>query len=112
MQFIILMSEDPSWDALSTAEQSRIITAHEQFEADLQAQGSYVSSARFGPDAGMAVVRSANGNTSTAAGPESGHGAIGGYYLIDVADITAALDWAERCRFITGTNWVYPIWQD
>lgn len=112
MKFIILMSEDPSWDQLSETEQSQIIRDHGQFEEDLKAQGSYVSSARFGPDPGMALVQSADGIKSKTSAPRSGEGAIGGYYLIDVDSMEQALQWASRCRFITGTNWVYPIWEE
>ncbi len=110
MRFIILMSADPSWDGLSESDQSRIIEEHEIFEADLKARGSYISSARFGPDPGRAVVQSSTGHRSTTSGPAPGEGAIGGYYLIETDTMDEALAWASRCRFITGTNWVYPVW--
>lgn len=112
MRFIILMSADPSWDELSSAEQAQVLAAHERFEADLRAAGGYLGSERFGPDPGMSVVQSAVGSQSVTAAPEPGRGAIGGYYLIDAEDMDRALAWASRCRFIPGTNWVYPIRED
>jgi hypothetical protein len=110
MKFMILMSEDPSWDLLSDAEQARIIADHEAFETDLRAAGSFVASGRFGPAPGMCVVQSADRTKRIVAAPDPGKGAIGGYYVIDVEDMARALEWASRCRFITGTNWVYPLW--
>jgi hypothetical protein len=36
---------------------------------------------------------------------------LGGYYLIDVADLDAAISWAVRCPGAThGTGEVRPIW--
>ncbi|MGI9328965.1 MAG: YciI family protein [Pseudomonadales bacterium] len=111
MKFMILMSSDPSWDNLSEDKQNQIIFKHEQFERDLESSGSFVSSARFGPDTGAAIYQDASGKQSTAPNPLTGEGEIGGYYLIDVEDMETALAWAARCRFITGANWVYPIWE-
>jgi hypothetical protein len=112
MKFMILMAADPSWDELSEADQKRIISEHGRFEADLRAQGSYLSTGRFGPEPGMAVLQSPAGRTSIVSAPEPGRGAIGGFYLIDVKDMNQALEWASRCRFISGTNWVYPLWEE
>ena len=111
MRFMILMSNDPSWDNLSEAEQHQIIAKHEQFETDLINSGSFISSARFGPDPGASIRQDPSGEQSETPNPDPGAAAIGGYYLIDVQDMTAALQWAARCRFIAGVNWVYPIWE-
>ena len=110
MKFMILMSEDPSWDQLSKDAQNHIIKDHDQFENDLKSSGSFISSARFGPEPGAAIVQNSSGEQIKSANPDPGAGAIGGYYLIDVEDTATALKWAARCRFIKGTNWVYPVW--
>ena len=111
MKFMILMSEDPSWDALTEEEQNLIIEEHDRFEADLNDSGSFISSCRFGPESGSAIHQSSSGEIGVIPNPASGEGSIGGYYLIDVASMEAALEWAKRCRFVTGTNWVYPVWK-
>lgn len=110
MKYMILMSEDPGWDELSTEEQDAIIKEHNQFEADLNKQGSLVSSGRFDSSAGKSVEQDRTGEQSIQLCPASGEGAVGGYYLIEVESMDEALKWAARCRFITGTNWVYPLW--
>jgi len=112
MKFMILMSADPSWDHLSEVEQARIIGEHERFEVDLRAAGGFVSSGRFGPGPGAAVRQGRDGGKSIVATPEPGEGMIGGFYVIDVADMNQALEWASRCRFIAGTNTVYRFWEE
>lgn len=112
MKFMILMSADPSWDHLSEAEQARIIEEHARFEADLRAAGDFVSSGRFGPGPGAAVLQGPDGRKSVVPTPEPGSGAIGGFYVVDVDDLSRALEWASRCRFIAGMNVVYPLWED
>ena len=112
MKFMILMSADPSWDHLSEAEQARIIEEHRRFEADLRTVGGFVSSGRFGPGPGAAVLQVSDGRKSIVPTPEPGKGAIGGFYVIDVDDMSQALEWASRCRFIAGTNSVYPFWEE
>lgn len=111
MKFMILMSDDPSWDRLSEDEQNEVIAKHEQFEKDLESSGSFVASARFGPVSGAAISQNSTGEQTTIPNPLRGEGAIGGYYLIEVDGMETALDWASRCRFIEGANWVYPLWE-
>ncbi len=110
MKFMILMSEDPSWDDLSEEEQSQIIQDHEKFETDLKTQGCYIDSARFKPESGAAIEQLPTGEKNSVPAPVSGQGAIGGYYLIEAETLDQAMSWASRCRFITGTNWIYPLW--
>lgn len=111
MRFMILMTEDPSWDDLDTAGQEEVIAAHEQFESDLKASGSYVDSARFNTAVALGVLQS-GGDKLEVPIPVSGKGSIGGYYLIEAGDLSEAMNWAKRCRFIAGYNWVYPVWTD
>ena len=112
MKFMILMSADPSWEALSALEQTRVIQEHDRFEADLRAVGAFVSSGRFGPDPGLTLVQEADGSKRVIPAPDPGAGAIGGYYIVDVEDMNQALTWASRCRFIAGRNWIYPFWEE
>ena len=110
MQFIILMSEDPNWDELPGAEQSAIVQAHSDFESALSREGKFISSARFRADEGQCVQQNAEGIQQVSVAPEIGKGALGGYYCIECDTMEEALHWAQRCRFITGTNTVYPLW--
>lgn len=110
MQFMILMSEDPAWYELPEAEQTAITQAHSDFESALSAQRKYISSARFRADEGQSVHQNDDGIQDISEAPEAGSGALGGYYLIECDTMEEALHWAQRCRFVTGTNTVYPLW--
>lgn len=68
-----------------------------ELEADMRATNTWQFSARLhGPDAAT-VVRKVDGQRVTSDGPfvESKEH-LGGFYVIDAADLDEALDWAER----------------
>ena len=56
-------------------------------------------------------LQDSTGVKARLANPDPGKGAVGGYYLVDTENLEQALEWAAHCRFITGTNWVYPLWE-
>ena len=68
-----------------------------ELEADMRASGTWRFSARLhGPDTAT-VVRKVDGRRVTSDGPfvESKEH-LGGFYIIDAADLDEALDWAAR----------------
>ena len=58
------------------------------------------------------TVRVKNGKTEVLDGPYADtKEQLGGYFLIDVPDLDAALSWASKCPgAATGTMEVRPIW--
>jgi hypothetical protein len=58
-------------------------------------------------------VRLAGGKTSVLDGPfAETREQLGGYYLIDVADLDAAIGWAARCPgAANGTVELRPVWE-
>lgn len=74
-----------------------------ELEADMRASNTWQFSARLhGPDAAT-VVRKVDGRRVTSDGPfvESKEH-LGGFYVIEAADLDEALDWAERTVDATG----------
>jgi hypothetical protein len=66
-------------------------------ERDLKATGTWVFSARLDEPAAARVVREAEHGLLTTDGPFSeGKEHLGGFYLIEAADLVAALGWAGR----------------
>jgi hypothetical protein len=57
-------------------------------------------------------VRTVDGKSQVLDGPYvDSKEQVGGYYLIDVADLDAALAWAARCPTVThGVVEVRPLW--
>ena len=70
------------------------------------------SSNRLQPVSAATTVRVANGKPQVLDGPYvDSKEQIGGYYLIDVADLDAAISWAARCPGAGhGTVEVRPVW--
>ena len=58
-------------------------------------------------------VRVANGKTQVLDGPYADtKEQVGGYYLIEVADLDAAISWASRCPAAShGVVELRPVWQ-
>ncbi len=67
---------------------------------------------RLKPVASATTVRNANGKASVLDGPfAETKEQLGGYYLIDVPDLDAALAWAARCPgAVHGSIEVRPLW--
>lgn len=74
-----------------------------ELEADMRAEGAWTFSARLtGPDAAT-VVRRADGERVVSDGPfTESKEHLGGFYIIEAADLDEALDWAERTVEATG----------
>jgi hypothetical protein len=72
-----------------------------------------VGSNRLQRTSATTTVRTANGKTSVLNGPYAEvKEQLGGYYMIDVPDLDAALAWAARCPGAShGGVEVRPIWE-
>ena len=74
--------------------------------------GAFVDGNRLQPTASATTVRVADGKTNVLNGPYAeAREQLGGYYVIEAADLDAALSWAARCPSASnGTIEVRPIW--
>jgi hypothetical protein len=79
----------------------------------VKSAGVLVGSNRLRPTKDATTVRIADGKSQVLNGPYAEtREQLGGYYLIDVPDLDAALSWAARCPASTyGTVEVRPIWE-
>jgi hypothetical protein len=97
---------------LTKAEQEQGEAAYAAYTEALKEAGVLAGSNRLQPSAAATTVRLANGKQQVLDGPYvDSKEQLGGYYLIDVADLDAAISWAVRCPGAThGTVEVRPIW--
>jgi len=75
-----------------------------RLEEELHAAGAFVYGARLDEAEHARVVRPAGGRVRTTDGPYAEtkeH--IGGFYIIDAADLDAALGWAEKVTLAINT---------
>jgi hypothetical protein len=113
MQYLLMLySEEGGWNQLTKEQQDQGMAAYRAYTEALQKAGVLKGSNRLQPTSAATTVRLANGKPHVLDGPyvESKE-QIGGYYLIDVADLDAAISWAARCPGAGhGTVEVRPVW--
>jgi hypothetical protein len=99
MQYLLMLyGEENGWDRMSKTEQERGVAAFAAYTEALKAAGVWKGSNRLAPSASATRVTAANGKSQVLDGPYADtKEQLGGYYLIDVPDLDAALSWAARC---------------
>jgi hypothetical protein len=112
VKFLILMSNDDSaWAALTSAEQARVGTQHEESERALRGGNHFIASWRLRPASeARSVTRDGHGSFRVSSSAEV-CARLGGAYLIEVATRAEAEAWAQRLRFIPGANEVREVWE-
>ena len=113
MQYLLMLYSDESrWSAMSEAEQRQGVAAYGAYTEALQKAGVWKGSNRLRPVATATTVKVAKGKSQVLNGPYiEAREQLGGYYLIDVPDLDAAITWAARCPGAShGTVEVRPVW--
>lgn len=113
MQYILMLySEEARWPKLTKAEQEQAMGAYGAYTEALTKAGVLKGVNRLQPTSTATTVRVANGKSQVLDGPyvESKE-QLGGYFVIDVADLDTAISWAARCPGANhGVVEVRPIW--
>jgi hypothetical protein len=113
MQFLLtLYADDKGWNQMTPEQQQQGVAAYAAYGQALQKAGVYVGSNRLRPADTATTLRTTNGKVQVLDGPfiESKE-SLGGYYLIEVADLDAALSWAAKCPGVGhGVVEVRAIW--
>jgi hypothetical protein len=113
MQYLLMLySEEAQWNKMTPAQQEQGVAAYGAYTEALKKAGALVGSNRLQPSTSATTVRVENGKSQVLDGPfVDSKEQIGGYYLIDVPDLDAALSWAARCPGAGhGTIEVRPLW--
>jgi hypothetical protein len=113
MQYMLLIYADEAAMLSATeAQMTERMAAYGAYGEALRKAGVVVSANRLKPTATATTVRLANGKSEVLNGPYAEtREQLGGYFLIDVVDLDAALAWAARCPGAShGSVEVRPIW--
>jgi hypothetical protein len=113
MQYLLLLySNESGWSKMTPAEQEQGMAAYAAFTEALKKAGALAGSNRLQPISAATTVRVANGKTQVLNGPYAdSKEQLGGYFLIDVPDLDAAISWAARCPGAShGVIEVRPVW--
>jgi len=100
------------WAKMTKAEQEQGAAAYMAYGEALTKAGALAGSNRLQPTSAATTVRVANGKSQVLDGPYvDSKEQLGGYFLIDVPDLDAAISWAARCPAAGhGVVEVRPIW--
>jgi len=113
MKYILLIySNEAGLEAASKKDVEQMHAAYGAYTEALQKAGVIAGGDRLRPTTTATTVRVAGGKTNVLNGPYAEtKEQLGGFYMIDVPDMDAALTWAGRCPGAShGAIEVRPIW--
>jgi hypothetical protein len=113
MQYLLMIYTNETGFATMTPDQQKQgMAAYTAYSEALRKAGALKDSNRLQPTSTATTVRVANGKSQVLNGPYSeSKEQFGGYYLIEAADLDAALTWAARCPGAAhGVVEVRPLW--
>jgi hypothetical protein len=113
MQYLLLLhGEESGWSKMTPEQQKQGMAAYMAYTEALNKAGVFKGSNRLQPVASATTVRVVDGKTQVLDGPYAdSKEQLGGYFLIDVPDLDAAISWAARCPGAShGVVEVRPVW--
>jgi hypothetical protein len=113
MQYLLMIYNNETGMAAAPKEAvSQMSAAYAAYSEAMGKAGVVLGGNRLRPSAEATTVRVKGGKTEVLDGPYADtKEQLGGYYLIDVPDLDAALSWAARCPTASnGTIEVRAIW--
>ncbi len=113
MKYILLIyGNEAAMQAANKADVDQMMAAYGAYTEAMTKAGVIVGGERLRPTGSASTVRVAGGKTKVLDGPYAEtKEQLGGYYMIDVPDLDAALSWAARCPGAShGVVEVRPIW--
>ena len=112
MKYILMdYVNEAGWPQLANADKERWLGAYMAYMEAMKKAGVLQSSAGLQPTSTATTVRVADGKAQVLDGPYAdSKEQLGGFHIIDVADLDAALSWAARCpTALHGVVEVRPI---
>lgn len=113
MQYLLMIySNEAGMQSAGKAETEQMLAAYGAYSEAMRKSGVVVGGQRLQASSTATTVRVADGKTKVLNGPYAEtREQLGGYFLIDVPDLDAALSWAARCPGAShGVIEVRPIW--
>jgi hypothetical protein len=114
MQYAILIyGNEQAMMSADKASTEAVLGAYRAYTDAVQQAGILVGANRLRPSQAATTVRIAEGKSQVLNGPYADtKEQLGGYYIVDVADLDAAIAWGSRCPGAQyGTIEVRPIWE-
>lgn len=112
MQYMLMIYGDESgWEKASKADVDKMFAAYTAYTQALQKAGVMKDGNPLQASSTASTVRIKDGKSKVLNGPYSeSKEQLGGYYIIEVKDLDAALSWAAKCPGAQyGTIEVRPV---
>ena len=112
MKYMLLIYHgEQSWDAISENERQEVYLEYRKLTEDLASRGQFVTGSQLQPVATATTVRVRDGKELVTDGPfAETHEQLGGYFLIEAANLDEATAIAARIPSArTGTVEVRPL---
>ncbi len=113
MQYLLMArTVEDIWATMTPDQMQQGMAAYMAYNTALTAAGVLKSADRLAPTSVSATVRVVDGKTQVVDGPYAeAKEQFGGFFLLEVADLDAALAWAARCPAAShGAVEVRQIW--
>ena len=113
MQYLLMIyGNEAGMQAASKDQVTQMSAAYMAYTEAMKQAGVIRGGERLRPTSEATTVRVKNGKTEVLDGPYADtKEQLGGYFMIDVPDLDAALAWAAKCPGASmGTMEVRPIW--
>lgn len=113
MKYLLMIySNEAAESAATEADNADMLAAYGAYAGAMAQAGVMVGGERLRPTEMATSVRVKGGKTEVLNGPYADtREQLGGYFMIDVPDLDAALHWAARCPSAShGTIEVRPVW--
>ena len=112
MKYMLLIyHNEKSWNAITEAERQQIYAEYRKLRGELEARGQFVTGSQLQPITTATSVRVRDGKELITDGPfAETHEALGGYFLVEAANLDEATSIAARIPSArTGTIEVRPL---
>jgi hypothetical protein len=111
MQYALLIYTEEYTEAPSEAEQASQVDAYNAFTDHVRSRGAMKGGEALHPTSSATTVRVRDGRTISTDGPfAETKEVLGGFYLVDAADLDEAIDYAARIPgAATGSIEVRPV---
>ena len=113
MKYLLMIAaSEAAAQSASPADAEQMHAAYGAYTEAMMKSGVMVGGERLRPTSTATTVRVRGGKTEVLDGPYADtKEQLGGYYMIDVPDLDAALAWAARCPGAShGAIEVRPVW--
>jgi hypothetical protein len=113
MQYMLLIHRDEAEiSRMSEEDRTTMSAAYGAYTMAMRDAGVLRAGERLHPTSSATVVRHRGGESQVLNGPYAeAKEQLGGYYVIEVADLDAAITWAARCPGAQhGSMEIRPLW--